>query len=148
MLLKLGIKNLKHNLIMNLLLIIQMTVVLLLAVSMVSTIVTRFQYYTPLKKQLNSNGYFYYIEHGINPATGSTLRQTEELHDLLEGENEIFAAYSPWLSYNDESVNFVSYDDQFIEAYTPEIESGKWFDLNQDQSETVQLVVSQNPRCV
>ena len=145
MLLKLGIKNLKHNLIMNLLLIIQMTVVLLLAVSMVSTIVTRFQYYTPLKKQLNSNGYFYYIEHGINPATGSTLRQTEELYDLLEGEKEIFATYSPWLSYNDESVNFVSYDDQFIEAYTPEIESGKWFDLTQDQSETVQLVVSQNP---
>ena len=55
-----------------------MTVVLLLAVSMVSTIVTRFQYYTPLKKQLNSNGYFYYIEHGINPVTGATLRQTEE----------------------------------------------------------------------
>ncbi|MCD7811701.1 MAG: hypothetical protein LUG91_07620 [Ruminococcus sp.] len=122
-----------------------MTVVFVIVISMVSTIVSRFKYYTPIKDLLNSKGYFYYIDNAINPQTGATLRETEELYELLDGEENILAAYTPWLSYVDDSSAFVSYDDAFIECYTPDLESGQWFDLSMDQSEVVQVVVSQNP---
>lgn len=155
MLFKLGLKNLKHNLLMNILTILQMTVVFVILISMISTIVSRFRYYEPIKDFLNSKGHFYNIQYGINPETGSTLRTTDELHDLIEGEQDIAAQYMPWLTYsnNPDSKNmdiatasdrFISYDDKLAEIFTPELESGRWFDLKSPIQETIQVVVSKN----
>ena len=143
-LLKFGLKNLKHNAVMNILMIFQMTIVLVITVSMVSTIVSRFSYYTPIKNQLCSKGYFYCIDNAMNPETGLNLRTTDELHDLIEGENEISASYNAWLTYSESEANFISYDDRFIGIFTPKLESGGWFDLGRKQNDTVQVVVSQN----
>lgn len=97
---------------------------------MVSTIVSRFKFYTPIDDYLNSNGTFYSVSNAVNPTTGATLRTTDELYDLLEGEKEIIASFSAWLSYNQDNSVFTSYDDKFIQMYTPELESGCWFDLH------------------
>lgn len=155
MLFKLGLKNLRHNLLMNILTILQMTVVFVILISMISTIVSRFRYYDPIKDFLNSKGYFYNIQYGINPDTGMTLRTTDEIHDLIEGEDEIAAQYDVWLEYkynNDEDMDtdeaakdhFISYDDKFVEIFTPELESGHWFDFNRPIQDTVPVVVSKN----
>lgn len=155
MLFKLGLKNLRHNLLMNILTILQMTVVFVILISMISTIVSRFRYYDPIKDFLNSKGYFYNIQYGINPDTGMTLRTTDEIHDLIEGEDEIAAQYDVWLEYkynNDEDMDtdeaakdhFISYDDKFAEIFTPELESGHWFDFNRPIQDTVPVVVSKN----
>ena len=53
MLFKLGLRNIKQNLFMNVLIVLQMTVVFTIAIFMVSTIVSRFQLYMPLKDKLN-----------------------------------------------------------------------------------------------
>ncbi len=146
MLFKLGFKNLRRDKFINLLIILQMTVVFLITISMVSTIVSRFQYYEPFKKQLNSNGIFCCFRNALDPETGDArLKPTERLHELLENDQEIIASYSPWLYCGDEKINFTSYDDEFIEMYKPEIESGKWFDLNVNESSAVPIVISQNP---
>lgn len=145
MLLKFGIKNLRHNLLLNILIVLQMTVVFILLISMISTIVSRFQYYIPIKKQLNSIGHFYYVNHAINPETQRTLRQKEELHGLVEDLEDAFGAYSVWLSYKNEEASFVSYDDEIIEMFEPEMESGVWFDLDKNQDDVIQVVVSENP---
>ena len=155
MLFKLGLKNLRHNLLMNILTILQMTVVFLILITMISTIVSRFRYYNPMKDFLNRKGYFYNIQYAINPETGSTLRTTDEIQDLIEGEQEIAAQYMPWLTYsnNPDSENndienasdrFISYDDKFAEIFTPELESGRWFDFERPIQETIQVVVSKN----
>lgn len=155
MLLKLGLKNFKHDLLMNILTILQMTVVFVILISMISTIVSRFRYYDPIKNFLNSKGYFYNIQYGINPDTGMTLRTTDEIHDLIEGEDEIAAQYDVWLEYryNDDEDNnadeavedhFISYDDKYAEIFTPELESGHWFDLKKPVGDTIQVVVSKN----
>lgn len=145
MLFKLGLKNLKQNPIINILIVFQMTVVFIITISMVSTIVSRFKFYTPIDDYLNSNGTFYSVSNGLNPTTGVTLRTTDELYDLLEGEKEIIASFSAWLSYNQDNSVFTSYDDKFIQMYTPELESGCWFDLNKTSSDVIQVVVSENP---
>lgn len=157
MLFKLGLKNLRQNLLMNILTILQMTVAFLILITMISTIVSRFKHYTPIKEFLNSKGYFYNIKYAINPETGMTLRTTDEIHDLIEGEDVVAAQYTPWLTYlsdqEAESQNnsydspqdkFISYDDKFAEIFTPELESGRWFDLNKPVEDTIQVVVSKN----
>jgi len=144
MLFKLGLKNLKHNFLMNLLIVFQITIILVLTISMVSTIVSRFKYYTPIKEQLNSKGFFYCVDDAMNPQTGLNLRTTDELYELIEGEKEIFASYNVWLTYGENDADFISYDDKFIEIFTPKLESGCWFDLNKSTNDTVQVVVSQN----
>lgn len=155
MLFKLGLKNLKHNLLMNILTILQMTVAFLILITMISTVVSRFRYYTPIKDFLDSKGYFYNIQYGINPETGATLRTTDEIHDLIEGEDMVAAQYTPWLTYpnnhtngndasEDYSDRFISYDDKFAEIFAPELESGQWFNLNKPVGDTIQVVVSKN----
>lgn len=153
MLFKLGLKNLKHNLLMNIFTILQMTVVFIILISIISTIVSRFRYYEPIKGFLNRKGYFYNIQYGINPDTMMTLRTTDEIYDLIEGEDEIVAQYEVWLEYRhnddndtDEAVkdHFISYDNKYAEIFTPELESGHWFDFSRPIQDTVPVVVSKN----
>lgn len=157
MLFKLGLKNLRHNLLMNILTVLQMTVAFVILITMISTIVSRFRYYTPIKEFLDSKGYFYNILNAINPKTGYTLRTTDEIHDLIEGEDVVAAQYTPWLIYSPDGQEevptdeengyidrFVSYDDKFAEIFTPELESGQWFDLNKPVGDVIQVVVSKN----
>jgi len=145
MLLKLGLKNLKHNLLMNILTIIQMSVALVILISMISTIVSRFRYYEPIKDFLNSKGYFYVAQYSINPETNATLRTTDELYELIDGADSITAQYDVWLRYDEEKpARFISYDDKYIEIFTPELERGSWFDLDRPIQDTIQVVVSKN----
>lgn len=152
MLLKLGFKNLKHNLLMNILTILQMTVAFVILISIISTIVSRFTYYSPISRYLNKKGSLYNIVYAINPETGVTLRTTDEIHDLLEYDCEISAQYDVFLNYDNQDNevekvvfdHFISYDDNFAEIYTPELESGKWFNLNREPNDIVPVVVSQN----
>ena len=145
MLFKLGLKNLRHNIFINILIVIQMTVVFLITISMISTIISRFQFYSPIEKYLNSKGFFYCFDNAINPDTQQTLRSTDELYELIEGERNIVASYNDWLTYKGDNSKFISYDDEFINMFTPELEAGQWFDLSKDQSDIVQVVVSENP---
>ncbi|MCD7891487.1 MAG: hypothetical protein LUG26_06990 [Ruminococcus sp.] len=75
MLFKLGFKNLKQNFLMNILIILQMTVVLIIFVSMISTIVSRFSYYNPLKEYLNEQTSFMAILNGTDPETQSMVEK-------------------------------------------------------------------------
>lgn len=141
---KLGYKNIKCSPVMNILVILQMSVVIVILISMVSVTVSRFKLYNNFKKEFNSRGYYYYLDRGINPETNTSLRTTEELSGLIGGEKEVFAMYNVWISYKNIEINKTSYDKIIIEKYTPELESGSWFDVNRPKSETVQVVVSQN----
>ena len=124
-----------------------MTVVFPITISMVSTIVSRFQYYSPIKEQLNSKGFFYDFAYALNPETGgATMRTNDDLCEFIEDEQELIASYDPWIFYGDgNDSKSMSYDDKLINAYTPGIESGKWFDTSKEKSDVVQVVVSQNP---
>lgn len=149
MIIKLGFKNLKKNILMNTLTILQMTVIFIIAISMTSTIVSRFQYYSPLKNILNSRSYYYYIYNGFNPQTGSAWTNTKELSELINEEEKIFASYNAWLEYSNngvnEDINTISYDNEFLKLYQPELESGVWFKEGSEYpKELIPIVVSQN----
>lgn len=154
MLFKLGIKNLKQNLLMNILTILQMSIVFVILISIISTIVSRFTYYTPFKTFMNSNGYYYNMINAINPETGVTLRTKDEICSMIEGEKDVIAEYDVFLDdIDNEQTNdteklhdkFISYDDEFAELFTPELESGHWFEVNSPTAETVPVVVTCNP---
>lgn len=138
---KLGIKNLKYDFFMNILIILQMAFAFVITISMISTIVSRFSYYTPIKTQLDRPGYFYYISYGLNPDTGYTLRENSELSSLLEGENEVLGAYSVWITYPDSDANFISYDAGLIDTYSPELTEGNWADMSKTKSNLIPIAV-------
>ncbi len=153
MLFKLGLKNLKQNLLMNVLMILQMAFAFVILMCIISTIVSRFTYYAPISEYLNKKGSFYNLLNVINPQTGATLRTTDEIHSLLKYDCDIAAQYDVFAAYDNPNKSdkeeglpdhFISYDDEFAEIFTPNLESGTWFDLNREPSDIVPVVVSQN----
>ena len=146
MLFKLGARNLKHNKLMNLLTVLQMSATFIILISMISTVISRFTYYIPVKEFLDKKGNFYTVFNVINPDTGVTLRSTDEIYKLLGGEKEITAQYSVWLKYEkgEKTDRFISYDDKYAEIFTPELECGHWFKTDSTVHETIPVVVSQN----
>lgn len=144
MLLKYGWKNIKKNLFMNFLVILQLSVAFLLLISMISSITSRFQLYNPFEEEFNSNGRFYCIANAINPNTNMTISSKEEIGDMIECEKKVFGIYTPWFSYGDNNINCISYDKEFINKYTPKLEHGKWFNECEGDKEILQVVVSQN----
>ena len=113
---------------------------------MISTVISRFTYYIPVKEFLDKKGNFYTVFNVINPDTGVTLRSTDEIYKLLGGEKEITAQYSVWLKYEkgEKTDRFISYDDKYAEIFTPELECGHWFKTDSTVHETIPVVVSQN----
>lgn len=142
--LKLGYKNIKRSPVMNILVMLQMSVVFVILISMVSTIVSRFKLYAPFSEEFNRRGYYYFIDSAVNPETNMVLRTTEELCSMIENEGKVFAAYTPIFLYNGEDINAVSYDRDYIEKYTPELESGSWIDVDKTDSDILQVVVTHN----
>lgn len=124
---------------------IQMTVAFVILSCMISTVESRFDLYKPFSEELNSNGWYYYIDHANNPLTNKPLDTSEELAGLIEGENSILAMFTLWIDkYENHEIEAISYEKQLIQKYTPEIQNGQWFDLSRKDSDIVQVVVSQN----
>lgn len=144
MLFKLGLKNLRRNLLMNILVILQMTVVFIILISMISTILSRFRYYEPIKETAQNKGKYLLTSITINPENKHPLETSDELYHQLEGVKDITATFTVWLSYENEPQHTLSYDDMFIEKYTPQLENGHWFDLSENHDDVLQVVASEN----
>ncbi|WP_044975108.1 hypothetical protein [Ruminococcus sp. HUN007] len=142
--LKIIVRSFKMNYKLNILVGLQIAIVFFLLISLTSTICSFYSTYNPLKKELNNNGAYAFIDHGQNPEDKKTIRQKEEFQNLVKDTDNISGTYSVWLSYNETDLNAISYDDDIINWYTPEMKDGEWFDLNKDQENFVQVVVSDN----
>lgn len=138
-------KNIIHHPVLNFLLLVQMIAVYFIAISISSSVESRFYDYLPFQTILASNGEFFNMIYAQDPDTGYTLNK-ELLLNHLQGSPQIYATYDVWVQYNGSSGHdhYISYDDALLQCYQPELESGKWFPKELNPTEPIPVVISQN----
>lgn len=97
--------------------IIQLTIVLSIAVCIVSAIISRYQYYTPFEKYLNQKGYLVLSD--------SYLLYENEFYDHVSPAESIVNV-TAGVQNGDVYLSGVAYSDEFIDAYAPLMDEGVW----------------------
>lgn len=150
-----ALKNLKKEIVVNLLNVVQLSAVIVIAVIMVSSVMMRYRYYAPFGDILRSNGILCSF---TPPANYDSEKQQDpfkyiaddELKNFLPDAEDVISCNNgpSWLvDENDETIEtdsaVILYDDDFIERFKPEIESGRWLNKSSD-ADFIEGVVSEN----
>ena len=152
MLLKCAVKNIKRSKLMSVLTICEMTCAVVITLVMVSSVLIRFQYYTPFQDMFEAKGiYCEFTSPANKDAYGQAAAEDylanndvfEQLHSPesiaavnlvscdVVGENGIVAA------------NNYSYNDEVIRRFSPKLKSGRWLNES-DKADCIECVVSRN----
>lgn len=139
-----ALKNLKKNFITSLFECLQMTAVIMILLVMISSVLVRYKLYTPFQDYFQSNGIFAYYtvaanEHPQTP-TYSTIIDDKDILNKLNGATDIISCHSIFMllaNHPEDSVNVISYDDEIINRFKPELSEGRWINLNSSEPETV-----------
>ena len=149
MLLKTALKNIRKSLVLNLVTCLQMTAAMVVTVILISSILIRYQYYTPLKSYFRANGIYGVFPNNAEKDWDCGLDAQRWLDDAglkaeLDGEQEVLGSCNASCFSADASKLYsYGYTDNLIRAFTPELESGRW--LSADNSgDLPEIVVSQN----
>lgn len=137
MILKSALRQLKKNIFMNLLIIIQLAAVMTILCVLVSMIESRMEYYTPFADEINSKGFLCEMD-------VSNVASEKEILKNLKGTECEFTYYGYYAVNMDsddvtmENENtYVPLTDllteRWIETYTPKMQSGSWLnDITDD----------------
>ena len=148
MLFRTALRNLKRNPLMNILSLLQLIAVLLIAGIMVSSLCIRYRTYSPFADILGSSGYYCtFTGDGANRGYGTGGRYfyngSNELAEEL-GAVSVVSAHSVLkfggMVLNEEyisDVKLLSYDDEIIKRYRPELKEGRWLSLDSGEVEAV-----------
>lgn len=144
-LLKTALKNIRKNLVINIICLIQLTAVLLITAFMTSTMCIRYQTYSPLKNVLESKGFYAQYGSGIAGAVkpggdpmSDWLYSAEELCGYVNADSAVIIR-EQWLQY--EAVGNVAdtlfYGSDLIRRYSPGLKRGRWLSADPDELEMV-----------
>lgn len=144
MIFRLALKELKSNILINLLCLVQITVIFVITVSMVSSVESRFEKYKPFEDILSKKGMFIYADNLYVPIDGKQVVAASEEDisrrmGLFKAKGAIFTT-EVWTA--DDSYSVRGYSSDIIRRYTPEITEGRWISDNTDG--TVEGVISEN----
>lgn len=161
MLLKSALKNIRKNSAMNLITFAQMAAALFVVGIMVSAVCLRFQTYLPFRDYFEGNGIYCRFSDGASDGDAEEdphnfICDANKLKSLTQAES-ILAVHSLWIfngmtfahptwqdsdpNMPDGSVWGYTYDDGFIQRYTPPLQKGHW--LDPDAAE-LEVVISEN----
>ncbi len=118
MILKYACKEFKKYAWMNLAVILQMAVMLLIIISMVSTVLSRFTYFTPYEDYISHKGVVGYFM-SMRPRT------SEKIKERLTDCSELQLTYIFDGTGSDYKV--IVYDDPLLERYAPTLQQGELF---------------------
>ncbi len=156
-------KNVRHEILISLITVLQVTAALVIALIMISSVLIRYQYYTPFKDYFRSNGVYAMFSTFANGDVESWSRQAEmtdeereafyaniddifldsdDLMELLCAE-DILACHTVELYQENTEMMTISYNDAILENFTPELESGRWLKTS-DKADTLEVVISEN----
>lgn len=144
---KLSWKMLKRNKTLNAYIIIQMAAVFAMTIFMVSSITSRFKYYSPFKDYIEKDGYFCNLTSATS-ILGKYVQKPSDISDSLNGveASDVQASYRVNISEkngdNMYSLFSYSYDEGLYNNWIPNIQDGKWLsDIDQKESEEIPVVV-------
>ena len=149
------IKNFRKSFVMNLMTLLQTTATLIATVMMVSTLSITFQYYNPFRDYFQENGLLVRFESmhdaHVNLSTDAqgrivydTLENTNELKSYLHGNvKSILACHRPITLVSGIGIPSISYEDEVIERFQPELSDGHWLSNGKEAAE-LEVVISEN----
>ncbi len=144
---KLSWKMLKRNKTLNAYIIIQMAVVFAMTIFMVSSITSRFKYYSPFEDYIEKDGYFCNLTSATS-VLGKYVQKPSDISDALSGvaASDVQASYRVNISEKDGnnmySLFAYSYDEGLYNNWIPNMQDGKWLsDIDQKESEEIPVVV-------
>lgn len=162
-------KNIGHNFFIHAVIVLQMIATIVVTMIMVSSILIRYQYYTPFKEYFQSKGFYCIFSDFANgdlenwyAYTQDTVSENEQYDYFMESIDKIYmdggemqkyfddaesiAACHTVLAYpadEDQNCRSISYSDSIIENYTPALSDGQWLHTSADATE-LEVVVSEN----
>lgn len=137
MILKSAVRQLKKNIFMNLLIIIQLAAVMTILCVLVSMIESRMEYYTPFADEINSKGFLCEMD-------AADVASEKEILKNLKGTECEFTYYGYYaVNIDGDNVTMENENtyvpltdlltERWIEAYTPKMQSGRWLnDITDD----------------
>jgi hypothetical protein len=145
MLIKLGLKEFKKSIFMNILIIFQMAIIFAIAISITSSVVSRYKFYAPFSDYIEGNGLAWFSS---SPRTDDNLLpltyKDGEFTKNLKGVKRFTASYI-MIPFQGEIHSLLMYDKDLLERYTPELESGEWLDsADKYKGEYLPVVISAN----
>lgn len=145
---KISFNELKNNIYINSLICIQFVIVLVLSIAVSSIIAYHYRYYNCFKDYFEADGYLYRVEKVYINDDYYLASNTDEIEELLTGA-EVIGCYDIWANYYDEAgnqieLNAIGYDDEIINSYVPELESGVWLDDDMGDGSYIEAVISCN----
>lgn len=145
------------------LLILQITLMFIVSIAMTSSILSRYKEYAPFREALNTTGDYYSIMYGKNPETNLGSLSAKQLSSQLKGNPTVWGTYEVdfalkrsqplsdpnagdyYRNWTIENSQCIAYDDEWIKAYSPELEEGDWLSTNPDDKHVIPVVISHNP---
>ena len=141
---KTALRELKNNIRMVVIMLLQIVVALMITAVMVSAVLLKYQTYEPFKDYFESEGLFlnYGTEARENSDPDDVMSVFHDSQKLLEKTHgsEIIAAHHLYM-YMDKKVLDLAYDDEIIHRYTPPLKEGRWLNPN---AEELEIVVCEN----
>lgn len=149
---KTAVKNIFSELTLHIITILQMAAAMIITLILISSILIRYQYYTPLKEYFQSNGIYGIFAIHANSHLNeeqikySYLLNSDELLNELDGALEIIGCNNAICDPADETAGVFenyTYTDNLIENFTPELSEGRWLNTS-DNANTLEVVISEN----
>lgn len=136
---KTALLELKHNLKMVIITLLQLIVALIITGIMVSSVFLKYQTYAPFKDYFEGEGLYLYFDDASESADPgdimSVFDDSARLLDKTQGI-EIISAHRLHM-YMDKPVCDISYDDEIIQRYVPPLKEGRWLDPRSGEIEVV-----------
>ncbi len=144
---KLSLKSLRRNIVLNIYMIIQMSIVFTMTMFMVSSITSRYKYYNPFKEYIEKGGYFCDLTSATS-VLGKYVQKSTDISDALSGveEGDVQATYRVNIVDKDSTDLFslcaYCYDRGLYDKWIPEMEMGTWLsELKPDKFNEIPVVV-------
>lgn len=145
MLLRLGWRDFKRNLVLNILVMLLLVMVFLITISAVSAVRVRMRKYSVIAGYMDKKGVYLQSEHLAHGADGTLYRDADELREALSGAEDVLSVAEVWETYvGGKRVNTWCYSSEVVEMLSPDMEEGRWFSSEDNVSETLRAVVSYN----
>lgn len=146
--LKIGIKEIKNNIQINILVCIQLVIVFVLAIAASSIVAYHYRFYNNFKYYFESEGYLYNVDYYYLGGNNIIATDTGQLETALSNTT-VTGCYTPMVNYYDADgtaleMKSISYDSEIIKRHEPELSEGRWIDSASENDSYIEAVISPN----
>lgn len=146
----------KKNKVMTVLMFFQTVIVLMILISIISAITSRYERYKPLEKFFRGDG----LSMDMSDLTGRNgepylpFTESSDVEKYLK-KAHVVATYEVSMTFDIDHTKevtgtwspVIAYDDELLAAYTPKLEAGRWLQVEDADTDMIEIVLAQTEDC-